>query len=174
MVLLGDVTESLPLSDEETETFATSARLRPLFEELSHRRAILVPGNHDQRALSVLRRCFGRTQVALGGFRIGRVAFVHGHEAGLDGSHWVNDIVPWVVTIGASLERLGIPVHFGTATNDEIAAPYSHRGSFVVFGHTHDPQVGPRYANTGCFLQGQQSFVTLDGDRLSLWKGLWQ
>lgn len=172
VILLGDILESLVLDAKGVRAYETSPRLRPLFKELRDRSALLIPGNHDRKAGNFLTQSFGAS-VRPGGFRIGRVAFVHGHEGDLDESDWVDDVAPWMVALGGALNRLGVLSAFGSLPNSDIAASYTSRGLFPVFGHTHDSMITPRFANSGCFLRHKQTFLTLQGGELALWEGQW-
>ena len=169
--VLGDFIESLPLSLREVRTAATSSRLRRTLEELRYRdRLRVIPGNHDSKAIPFIKQYFGAQRVFIGGFRIGRVAFIHGHEPGLDVSGLAARM-PVVVPIGGGLSRLGCPVPYGTASNTEISTHYSSLGLYAVFGHTHSPAACRTFANPGCFLAGHRSFLLLDGSQIALWEG---
>lgn len=172
VILLGDILESLVLDAKGVKAYETSARLQPLFAEIRNRSVLLVPGNHDQRAASFLTRWLG-ARVRPGGFLVGKVAFVHGHERDLDESDWVEDVAPWMVALGGALNRLGVLSTWGSLPNSDIAASYTSRGIFPIFGHTHDSMISPRFANSGCFLKHKQTFLTLQRGEIALWEGQW-
>lgn len=166
--LLGDFIESLCLDATEISLLERSERLNGLFETLRCLEARIVLGNHDQRAVPFIRRYFG-VRMCPGGFRIGRVVFTHGHELGLDASEMAERI-PMMVPLGGALGRLGVGVPYGAATNEAVAAHYHILGLYPIFGHTHTPVVCDRFANTGCFLDGYRSFITIESNRLQLWE----
>jgi hypothetical protein len=168
--VLGDLIESLVCSDAQIRGLKYNRRLERVFTELRLRATMrVVPGNHDAKALGFLRRHFGPHRVFAGGFRVGRVVFVHGHEFGLDASP-VAEQFAGVVPLGAALNHLGFQPQIGIASNDDIASLYVPRRLFPVFGHTHVPCAGPRFANSGSFLATEASFILLSGHSLTLWR----
>jgi predicted phosphodiesterase len=168
LFLLGDFIESLTLAPGEVARLDTSERLGPILELMRYLDARVVVGNHDRHAIPFIRRHFG-SRACIGGFRIGRLVFAHGHELGLDASEMA-ERVPMIMQLGGTLGRLGVGVPFGTATNDAVAAHYRVLGLYPIFGHTHTPVVSSCFANTGCFLDAYRSFVTIENNNLVLWE----
>jgi predicted phosphodiesterase len=170
LFILGDFIESLPLEAKSIRRLPLSKRLQNVLETLKFRERVrLVPGNHDQNALPFLLSYFGRGRVAIGGFRIGNLVFVHGHELGLDAAG-IAERLPMIVSVGGGLSRLGFRVPYGTATNDAIAINYRIHGLYPIFGHTHIPAICETYANTGYFLDDHKSFITIEDNAIKLWK----
>jgi predicted phosphodiesterase len=167
--VLGDFTESLTLNALELPDLLTSGRLAPLFNELKHRNGSkIITGNHDVHALPYLKEFF-QSKLFVDGFRVGRVIFIHGHEAGMDATETI-ERMPRTVLLGGALNRLGVSIPFGTATNAALASHYNAIGLYPIFGHTHLPFVADFYANTGCFLRTYKSFITIQKNTLILWE----
>src|SRR5262245_72709 len=166
---LGDLIESLPYSERELYNLSNQRRLTPLFAELRHIPTLrFVPGNHDVRVIGSLRRVLGTQRVFLGGFRVGRLVFVHGHEHGLDASP-VAERYAGLVPLAAAMNHIGVQINVGMATNLQIAAQYLSFRLFPIFGHTHVPAATRTFANTGCVLAHAASFITIEGHDLTLW-----
>ena len=166
--ILGDFIESLPLSRKEIGQLERSPRIGALLDLLKFGFGTkLILGNHDIHVTSQLKNIFG-SRVFPGGFRIGRLVFIHGHEIGLDASGFV-ERMPNVIAFGGALGRLGVGVPFGVATNEAVAAHYRVLGLYPIFGHTHVPVVSDAFANTGCFLSTYRSFITIENNLLALW-----
>ena len=169
--VLGDFLESIPLGESEIDEIVTAVRLGPLFSELSGRRELrVVPGNHDIKADRALVTRFGARRIYSNGFRVGRIRFEHGHRNAADGyTEEIADFGSALIPIGVTLQRLGVPIPL-QAANEDIFRATCTKLDFLVFGHTHAPEISSNYANTGCFLRtGEQTVVTLSGSRLSLW-----
>ena len=170
--VLGDFIESLTLTTQECANLSQSIRLRPLFRELRRRPGLrIIPGNHDVHVLDQLRKCFGGDKVYAGGWTMHKLRFVHGHESAMflteAGRHFGQYAVPCYVL----LQRFSIPVP-NLEANQAIAR--AMRGmNFLVFGHTHKPELRPTYANCGSYLrQGERTFILLGNREISLWRSL--
>ncbi|WP_431286305.1 metallophosphoesterase [Roseateles chitinivorans] len=171
LFVLGDFFESLMLSTREIAGLHASHRIGPLIEAIRCNLCPkIIPGNHDQRAITFVRRYYGKFAY-IGGFRIGRLIFCHGHELGLDASHMAERF-PLSIAVGGTLDRLGVGVPWGTVTNEAVGAHYHAMGLYAIFGHTHTPIVTRTYANTGCFLLEYRSCITIEEGMLSLWEGI--
>lgn len=168
--MLGDLIEALPLKPRQLRRLAATRRLKPILETLRWWPSLrYVPGNHDARVLPYLRAYLGSHRVFPGGFRVGRLVFIHGHEPRLDHTSLAANI-PTSIPLGGSLKRLGIRVRAGVASNNAIASRYNALRAFPVFGHTHVPELGRAFANVGCFLSYLRSYLTIEGDVLTLWQ----
>jgi predicted phosphodiesterase len=131
---------------------------------------MIIDGNHDSRALPILRNIFS-TRLRKTPVQCDGIIYAHGHEAALDFSHAVDDIGQLVIPISASLRTMGFRIDDTSSSNWEIAHHLAPSGTFIIFGHTHKPELAATYANTGCFLRrGPQSLITLEGSALSLWQ----
>ena len=170
LFMLGDLTESLLYSPQQITTLKHNHRLHSVLSELRFRPVVrVIPGNHDARVVAFLRKYLGSDRVFVGGFRVGRLVFVHGHEYGLDASPMAEQYTG-MVPVGGILNSFGVRPRVGIATNVEIAALYTPLRLFPIFGHTHDPALAPEFANAGCFLPGAASFLTIVGTTMSLWR----
>lgn len=169
VILLGDVFEALAPGVAENFSVRDSRRLQPILQELGSRRVAIVPGNHDLRIVNSILE-YKPWRVHAGGFSLGRVIFIHGHESNQDDSHWAEQVGEWVVPVAGVLDQLGLSSQLSLVPNSEIASFYSSRGLYPIFGHTHRPCLKRTHANTGCFLRSQQSFLTLENGTLVLWR----
>src|SRR5690349_17934824 len=68
LLMLGDLTESIGVPPRDRRRFASSERLAPLFDAIAARRARIVIGNHDTRAVEFLENRFGKATIARGGW----------------------------------------------------------------------------------------------------------
>lgn len=167
LLALGDLTEAIGLREADRALFASSERLETLFGRIAARDHRIVVGNHDATSASFLRQRFGDENVFAGGFDIGRVRVRHGHE-GRPLHTWLESrlgpaVVPWFERQrrGKPPERLG---------NEAVLGSIRGGAPFVLFGHTHRAMLGQHAANPGCFLRSAQSFLTIDGDEIALFR----
>ncbi len=170
MFLLGDITESIVHPRDYSAEFANSRRLTRLVRALASRPLLrVVPGNHDAHAQSFLRRAFGARQYRAGGFRWTGLRFLHGHEPRLDLSADTAPAGPLLVPLGRLAAALGLDVRETVASNRAIARRFTP--DYVVFGHTHRPEVTDRFANCGAFLASRpRNFLTIDSETITLWE----
>ena len=171
LFILGDLIESLPLFEDESQSLTLSNRLREVIDYLRNRDELMfIPGNHDVRVIEVLRRIFGGERFHEGGFSIGQVAFFHGHEAGTDLSPAVAPIRHFAIPLAVTCKRLGLRLRVGAASNQVIAASTGDRRIFMIFGHTHKAELRPNYANLGHFLKrGMRTYATIENNIITLW-----
>jgi predicted phosphodiesterase len=110
--ILGDFIESVVLNKLQIFRFFHSERLKPLFKELYYRNALkIIPGNHDVGVIKPMHRYFGSDRLFSGGFRVGKLVFVHGHELGIDSANRTESVGSLVVPVGKVLNRLGFPYY---------------------------------------------------------------
>ena len=73
------------------------------------------------------------------------------------------------VAVLVTVSRLGLDISIPTPSNRVVAARL--RRPYVVFGHTHQAEVSPAYANAGCFLRsGARTWITIERGELCLWQ----
>ena len=169
VMMLGDLTESVGIPARERATFGSSERLAPLFRTMAARDPRIVVGNHDVRAIAILERLFGPDHVAKGGFELGRVRVRHGHEASPVRTFIESRIGPVAVPIYERLRRGRPPERLDNAT---VVSRIRGAAPFVIFGHTHAPVLDDGMANPGCFLRSAQSFLTIEGHEITLFRRL--
>lgn len=171
LFVLGDLIESLPLLDDEAQSLILSRRLSEIIEHLKRREdLLLVPGNHDVRVIDVLRRVFGADRMHEGGFSIDNVAFLHGHEPGVDLSPGVAPVRHFAIPLAVTCKRLGLRLRVGMASNQLIASTANNGRTFLIFGHTHKAELRPNYANLGHFLRrGMKTYATIEQNIFTLW-----
>jgi predicted phosphodiesterase len=164
---LGDLTESIGIGASERALFDSSDRLARLFDGVASRRCRIVVGNHDANGVEFLERRFGAPNVTTGGFDLGRVRIRHGHEAHPLKTRIEALVGPLAVPIFERLRRGKPPERLDNAT---VLRSVRGPAPFVLFGHTHSAMLGPDAANPGCFLGSAQSFLTIEGYEITLFK----
>jgi predicted phosphodiesterase len=170
----GDLTESVGLSAAARASLFRCERLEPLWSALVSRGARVVIGNHDVGAERSITERFGAAQVFDGGFDCGAIRVRHGHERSAFETELVRRTGPVVVPMYERARRaLRRPAE--RLSNERVLERVREGAPFVLFGHSHRAEVRAQdparaWANPGCFLRSVQSFITIEGRALSLYR----
>jgi predicted phosphodiesterase len=170
---LGDVLESAHLKQVEAEKLIQRTEFKAIIDDLCAREFVkIIPGNHDRNVHKAMINLFGQNRISINGFKLGAVIFTHGHEPLVDIFSAEIPSPTLVTPLLGALQRVGLLEHEDKQGNKLIAEYYNRKNLYPVFGHTHFAEVTNRYANSGCILRYSQSYITIEGERLFLWKTL--
>jgi UDP-2,3-diacylglucosamine pyrophosphatase LpxH len=190
LILLGDMFSDLDFSRLTKEHWAVISLIRKLSNPKRDVEVVWVEGNHDLGVAQVMEHFIGVKvfQQYTWDWNGRKCIAMHGHQFDgvyATGQPWFNGII---TNIHLGLQKVGflkrwLPkildkfhTHYQRLTLKVAAGAISvavkEGASYVFCGHTHQVHhetfCGVDYWNSGCWLCGQMSYITLSGDTVEL------
>lgn len=179
LLSLGDLTESVGLRASARAQLFTCERLAALWSVMRGRGLQLLIGNHDISGAQLIRSYFGEGAVLDGEdqrqrFVPGLIRLRHGHEKERVMTELMRHIGPLAVPLYERLSRRLRP-SAERLSNARVRKTLRESSSLLLFGHTHAARIdlgaaSGAWANPGCFLGSAQSFITLNGTEMALYR----